>query len=166
MVSLEWRKNNGYAFFICHSKLPQMRISLLLILLPYILHGQAPPKRCSLIRVKNVTFKEAVTSLLDAGYFIEKIDSNFLTIRTEPQDYSKTKGGMISIDIRIKDSTAFITGHCGLTRGDFDSKGGNLMTVRYYYEIENRGMKGSIMKESFDKLNEFALSFKKEIVYE
>lgn len=137
-----------------------MKTLILLLLAPVILSAQAP-KKCSEIIVKNVTLKAVVNNLLDHGYVIEKIDSNYGTIRTEPKNYSQKVGGMVSFDIRVKDNQAHITGFCGLSPSDFIPRGRSFFAG----SIENRGMKGSLLKESFEAMDGFALSFNAEIVY-
>lgn len=136
-----------------------------LLLSPIISLCQDPPKKCSVIKVTPVSFRHAVNSLLDLGYSIEKIDSNFLTVRTEPKNYSKTKGGMVQIEIRVKDSSVIITGYCGLRNIDFEKKESNFFDGKYYYKVENRGMKGSLSKEAFDVMNEFAKGLSGKIEY-
>jgi hypothetical protein len=140
-----------------------MKVFFILFLFPHLSYSQE--KGVNVIRVKNVDFNQVVNILLDKGYSIEKIDKNFQIVRTEPKSYSNKVGGMIKISIRVKDSTAIITGECGLKAIDFTIKEGIYYGGSYGGRIENRGMKGSLLKESFQVLNEFAQSLKGEIIY-
>jgi len=119
-----------------------------------------PPKGCQEIMVKGVTFKEAADMLLDSHFLIDKKDEILGTIKTERRDinYEKQKGGFIILTIRIKDSSAYINGNCGIDMTSF--RQGILE-----YRIENRGMKGSVIKDAFNLMNEFALSFKRPVEY-
>lgn len=134
-------------------------ILLALLLIAGICHSQAPKKTNTII-VSKVSRSQVVNILLDNGYYIDKIDTSLGTVRTEPKKYATRGRGMIVIDIRIKDSAAIITGHCGLTDDDFVKKEGSL----FYSTVENAGMKGSLGKESFAAMDIFAslLGGKKE----
>lgn len=76
-------------------------------------YSQTPiPKGANTIEVIGVTFKEVGTKILEAGYSIDKIDSNFQTFRTEWKYFSKYFLS-IKLDIWVKDSTAIIKGIWG-----------------------------------------------------
>lgn len=69
------------------------------------------PKKANGIQLSGVSFKEIANGLLDAGYTFDKIDSNFHTIKTEfKEGKGKTKYLKLRFMIRVKDSTAEITG--------------------------------------------------------
>lgn len=82
------------------------------------------------------------------------------TIKTERRDinYEKQKGGFIVINLRVKDSTAYIHATCGL---DMTFTNNGILE----YRVENKGMKGSIIKDAFEVMNQLALSFSKPITY-
>src|SRR5258705_10910595 len=82
---------------------------LVLLILPVFAFSQ--PKKTNTIVVRGVTFRQAVEKGLYAGYTIEKIYSNFQTVRTDWKGGKKNTEWMkIRIGIRIKDSSAIITG--------------------------------------------------------
>lgn len=130
------------------------------------LSAQGIPKHTNTIIVKQIGFNEISMALVDAGYFIDKRDSSLGTIITIPRHGLRVNSidGNVIIRIRVKDSTAFITGmynmdivlKARLTDYDF----------RDYEKIEKRGMKGSAYMQAFDKLNGFALSLQKETTYQ
>jgi hypothetical protein len=142
-----------------------MRIIILVttLLAATVCLAQQIPRKANVIKVSQVTFKQVAMSLLDAGYLFQKIDSNYNTITTEPKEYSRKVGGMIQLNIRVKDSTVIISGYCGLTEGDFNSRPSTALGGKS--EIANQGMKGSLMRESFDVMNKFARSLGTDIVY-
>lgn len=128
------------------------------------LSQQAIPKKTNTIEVKGVSFREVANSLLDAGYTLEKTDSNFQTIKTDFKDGTgKNKWMKLRLITRIKDSTAIITGEW------YNAMfiGGKLLGVEQ--TIENSTYKieytSGNPKNCFIEMNAFAISFKKEITY-
>ena len=148
-----------------------MKCFLFCLFFPLLTFSQEAPKGTNLIKVKGVSFKEVAETLLDQGYTFMKIDSNFNTITTDPKDNSRRTSGMIQINIRVKDSVAFITGYCGWTAGDFTDNpgytGDKLLDVALggKGEIRNVGMKRSILKDSFGAIDKFAKSLGGKIEY-
>lgn len=125
--------------------------------------GQAP-KRTNLIKVTPVSFRQVANKLLDSGYQFKSIDSNFQTIKTEPKRYSRKTNGMIQLNIRVVENTMTVSGYCGYNESDFSANPGKgIMDGKQ--EIENRGMKGSLLKESFEIMDRFAKSLGGKIVY-
>ena len=117
-----------------------MRIILLLTLIVLFTGSafcQEPPKDASKIEVAGVTFREVVNNLLDQNYYIDKIDSNYQTVKTEAHN-------SLIIYARVKDSTAILT--C-------------------WYEDKQVRNDKSLESAFFKLLNIFALSFKKPIEY-
>ena len=86
----------------------------LFFLFPSFVFAQEPKKGDNTIITTGIDFRHAVNELMDEGYTIEKIDSNFKTARTEfincPLKTGKASMVNISISIRIKDSSCIITG--------------------------------------------------------
>jgi|SRR5688572_33339120 len=124
--------------------------------------GQAIPSKANTILVKGVSFTEICTALLDAGYSIEKKDSELQTVRTEPKKYPKYWNATYVVNIRVKDSTAYIS-------GKFTGASGGLFKDDPIYNHTNK--KGETHEKSmfgypFLLLNEFAQSFKKEVSYQ
>jgi hypothetical protein len=136
-------------------------IAMLLISMSCL--GQAP-KRTNTIKVRPVSFRQVVNTLLDAGCTFKAIDSNYSTVTTEPRNYSRKSGGLVQFNIRVVDSVATITGFCGVNESDFsDNPGKGLMDGKT--EIQNRGMKGSLLKEGFDAMDKLAKSLGGKVVY-
>lgn len=137
--------------------------SLLALLFPLFVFPQS--KGDNVILVKGVSFYEAVTRLLDEGYSIEKIDSNFKTVQTAFKQ-TKKPSTRVSIFIRVKDSTAIVTGIVY----DMVLVGIEFLGRRYTEDdakdpIANIGMKGSSAKDAFIEMDRFAKSFNKTIEY-
>lgn len=119
-----------------------------------------PMKGCDEIVITGVSFNDVAAKLLDAHFLIEKKDVELGTIKTERRDvdYQKQKGGFIILSVRVKDSTAFIRGTCGL-----DMSFANMGSLEY--RVENKGGNGDIRKGAFKVMNEFALSFSMPVKY-
>lgn len=73
-------------------------------------HSQIP-KNCKTIIVKNVGFNEVCNLLLDSGYIIERKDNDIKTLVTEMKPYGKKFNAAYKINVRIKDSIAYISGY-------------------------------------------------------
>lgn len=142
-----------------------MRLPLLLIAFifafPVAAFCQNAPKGANTIIVAS-TFNEACIKLLDAGYFIDKKDSTLGTIVSSPK-YIKKVDGNIIIQVRIKDSLAYIS---GLLNQNI-AYNGRYGTVDFkeYSAIENKGMKNSPAKQFFNAMEDFAKSFNKRVDY-
>ena len=103
-------------------------------------------------------------ALLDSGYVIDKKDNDLQTVRTEVKDYPKYWNASYIINIRVKDSTAYIT-------GTFTAPGreGGLFKDEPIVNIVNKKgepVKKSLSGHAFSLLSEFAFSFKKEIDFQ
>jgi hypothetical protein len=81
----------------------------LLLFIPSL--GLAQKKGDNTITVKGIDLKQAVTALMDVGFYIDKIDSNYNTVSSIfKEGENKTKWMKMRFFIRIKDSAAVITG--------------------------------------------------------
>lgn len=146
-------------------KSDQMKMLLIVALLLNIACvGQQAPKGTNTIKVKGVSFRQVANALLDAGYSFKSIDSNYNILTTEPKSYSRKADGMVQLNIRVKDSVVMITGYCGLYESDLSNNPGRGI-VEGKTVIANRGMKGSLLKDSFGVMDNFAKSLKGVIVY-
>lgn len=133
---------------------------LLLILLPFL----TIPKKTNTIEVSGVTFNQVANALLDAGYTFERIDSNYLTIKTDfKAGNGKLKDIKYRLMIRVKDSTAIITGEwynklfIGATiLGTEQTIEGSTYQIQYTTGNE---------KNCFLEMNSFALSLNGEVEY-
>ena len=135
---------------------------LILILSPLLM--QAQEKKDNLIKVKGVSFSVVVNKLLDEGWNIMKIDSNYQTVTTDFRDgRDKTKWMKLRYYVRVKDSTAFISGNWV-----------NAMLLGQQFFGSEFNMENSTQsieftfgnpKNCFIEMQRFALSFNKPIEY-
>jgi hypothetical protein len=130
---------------------------LIIFLLPVMAFAQTPPKKASRIIVEGVSFDQVVNEILDKGWKIEKSDKAIGTIKTEKISLFKSDNGYLIINIRVKDSIATISGVCGFVGQTYGDNGNT--------EVANKGMKGSIIKESFSRMNDLALELSNRIKY-
>lgn len=132
---------------------------LFLLLIPSLCLSQ--PKGAKTIIVKGVGFFEICNALLDSGYVIEKKDNELQTAVTELRVYPRYFNAYYKINIRVKDSTAYISGSFtgpGKTGGLFKDE-----PIENMINKKGKVLKTSISGYPFSLLYEFAASFKKEI---
>ena len=136
-----------------------MKFILFILLLPAFSLCQDPPKKTNTIKVTGVDFKTAATLLLDQGYMIEKSDTSLGFMMSAPKMVHKAWSGNLKINVRMKDSTAIITGLYNMNV--------NLSTVdlKQYEPVENIGMKGSVIRTAFEALDKYAKSFGRPVEY-
>ena len=72
--------------------------------------AQEIPKNVNVILVKGVSFKDVCNRLLDSGYSMQTKDNYLQTVRTEPKQYPKYWNAIYVVNVRVKDSVAFISG--------------------------------------------------------
>ena len=77
--------------------------------------------------VKGVSFKDVCNRLLDSGYSIQTKDNDLERVRTEPEQYPKYWNAIYVVNVRVKDSVAYISGT--LTA---PPQGGLLITSLYF----------------------------------
>jgi hypothetical protein len=139
---------------------------LVILLLAWILVlpalGQAIPPKVNTIIVTGVTFSEVCNALLDARYAIDRKDSDLQTIRTEAKAYPKYWNATYIINVRVKDSTAYITGTATVADGQL------FKDEPIYNQTDRKGatQPKSMFGYAFLLLNEFAQSFKREVSYQ
>jgi hypothetical protein len=126
-----------------------------------VVSASAQQKGDNTIHVKVVDFRKVVTAVLDAGYVIEKIDSNYQTLTTEPKNYKPGKGGLIRLAIRVKDSTAIITSDMGLRAEDFVTKKEPSIFEKgnygfYYGQVICVKSKSNLFYDAFEAMDKFA----------
>lgn len=113
------------------------------------------PKGANLILVSGVGYDQVLNALLDKGYFIRKKDTELFTASTEPRRLKN--GSNYVIRVRIKDSTAYLSGEVFTEYVHFaDEK---------YVPAVNKGLGGNPEKETFKKVNEFAVSLRGTVDY-
>jgi len=134
----------------------------ILFLIHSVTIGQIIPADVNTIVVKNVTFTEICNALLDSGYTIERKDSELQTARTEARQYPKYWNATYKVNVRVKDSAAYISAtftappEGGLFKDEIVTNQTTKKGVTF-----KKGMWGYI----FLLLNDFALGFKKEVSY-
>lgn len=129
-----------------------MRIIYLLLLVFTLssINSYSQQKKDNTITVKGVGFMQVCNALMDAGFTIEKKDNELQTAKTEFKDGTgKAKLCKLRLLVRVKDSTAIITGHY------YNVLFNNLEHIEYTKEA----------RVCFDNMNEFALSFSNPVIY-
>lgn len=139
---------------------------LLLLLLPVISTAQVP-RNAKTIIVKNVSFAEVCSQLLDKGYIIEKKDDHLQTVRTEQRRYTIGWNAAYKMDIRVKDSVAYITGTFSSPHDRSNNENPLYNNDPIYNHTSKSGKphSKSLPGYAFAMMNEFALSFHKPIEY-
>lgn len=135
------------------------KILLITTLLVASLAGisQDIPKGSNAIKLKDATFKSVVTALLDAGYQFKSLDSNFGLITTDPKKLNNRRAWVLQIVARQKNTDIILTGFCAFSEMGFNNNDPmDLLSGKS--PVAYRGMKGSLQKESFEKLLSFAVS--------
>lgn len=141
-----------------------MKITFTCLLLVCAVISFSQQKGDNTIVVKNVGFIQVCNALMDAGYVIEKKDNDLQTVKTEFKEGSgKNKWMKLLLTIRMKDSAAIITGQWYNTMFP-----GNKV-IGKEFNIENSTEKIEYTfgnpKNCFKEVNQFALSFGKDVSY-
>jgi hypothetical protein len=137
-----------------------------ILLIPVFLFGlaYAQEKNDNTIIVKGVSFEQVVNALLDSGYHIEKMDKEYRTIKTEYRELCDNCLPQLYFDIRVKDSTATISGKWRSNlNGIFGLKTERDNNSAYIFPIKNE--KDKVPKKCFNKMNDFAKSLNGQITY-
>lgn len=153
-----------------------MKYALLLLVMPLMSMAQPeplPPKKANVIMVKGVSFMQACNVLLDQGFLIAKKDNDLQTVDTEAKEYSKSWNAAYIVHIRIKDSTAIITGNYFAPWWDPFTKNA-VKTDRLWdnMPIWNQTNRKGLTNEkglqgyAFLQLDKLAHALGKEIIYE
>src|SRR5687767_1194682 len=87
-----------------------MKYFLILTFLSQLSYSQTILPNANTIVIKNVSFTEVCMRLLDSGYVIDKKDNDMQTVRTESKVYPRYWNAAYKISVRVKDSTAYLTG--------------------------------------------------------
>ena len=138
-----------------------MKFFLLILLLPVFALCQEIPKKSTTIVVRNIGLLEASQKLVDMGYMIDKKDPELGTVYTTPYAYSGSYQMMIYV--RVKDSTATITGKWNVNA---DIKlGYSTYDMRTWNPIKYSSMSGNMDRKAFMIMDKYAKSFGKSIEY-
>lgn len=143
----------------------RLLITFTIILLRLSVYSQDVPKNADVITVNGITFEKVVNSLLDSGFVIEKMDKEFHTVKTEYRKLCKDCIPEILFNVRVKDSTAIITGKwrsTGNIFGGLESK--KDLDNAYVFDIKNEKMK--VPRLAFQAMKTFAVSLNGEISYQ
>jgi hypothetical protein len=137
-----------------------MRTIFLLLLAPLWAMSQEPPKGSNEIIVKGISYQDALQHLMDLGYIIDKHDAELGQITTAPK---ADKNGYSRIfAIRVKDSTAFITGTYNLNM----TFGSSLMKQNSSYDpIQYTGWKTGANRIEFGYMDELARAMGGTVTY-
>lgn len=119
-------------------------------------HSQIPNHAKTII-VTGVSFLQVCNALLDSGYTIDKKDNELQTVTTEARDYPKLWNAKYTINIRVKDSTAYITGKSINPVMPDD--------LEYLTNKKGQPFSKSLYTYPFLLINDFAKAFNKEIQY-
>jgi hypothetical protein len=144
-------------------EMKKQTITLLFFLITMMALGQIntidkPPKKTWKILIKNHNSKEANYKLVgltvvENDFSIERKDFEFLTLETSPK---VTDGKMSTYFIKFvaKDNVIILT---GMARSRINANLANI--EEEYLKISNLGMKGSIAKDQFNSMLNFAKLF-------
>lgn len=136
-----------------------MKLFLCLFIFPIVLFAQDIPKGATKIIISNnlsgkENFNLAVKTLFDNDYFFEQRDSTLGYIKT--QEKKLKSSGYITLNIRTIDNQIQIS---GFTKLGAEVNLGLATILDKNDPIKNAGMKGSLMRKSFEAMDEISLKF-------
>jgi hypothetical protein len=134
--------------------------------------AQIPPKAKNII-VKNMSYAEVLSTLLDKGYTIESRDAELQTAVTTPIVYPRYWNGAYKIQVRVKDSAAYFS---GVYQCPYETQFTSLLLKQpvqkgNWESVFNRtNKKGEPQKKSMDGypfhlIDEFVKTLGKEVSY-
>lgn len=100
------------------------------------------------VTASGVNFKQVVNALLDKGFSIEKIDSNYGTVKTEWKEDAKYSFKE-RYEVRVKDGAAILKG---------EVRSGDML-----WSISND--KAFLFKYSFNQMSDFAKELSASVAY-
>ena len=109
------------------------------------------------IVVNGVSFFEVCNSLLDSGYTIKEKDNDLQTAVTREKQFPKYWNATYHVEIRVKDSTAYIT-------GKVTSPLSSNEPIEYVIKRGKEFSKG-LLTYPFILINNFAKGFERPISY-
>lgn len=141
------------------------KLLILLLFAPIISLSQDIPKNVNTIIAKGVTFARVVNNLLDSGYTADKLDKDFQTIKTEWRTLCSECAPEICINVRVKDSTATITGQWRSSAGIllFAKRSQAENEHALVFPVQNERSK--VPRKAFEVMNNYALSLQGQITY-
>lgn len=140
-----------------------MKKLLLIAGLLISLNGMSQKNKENTIIAAGVTFRQAVNVLLDNGYIIDKLDSNFYTIKTEYKKFCPDCLPQILLNIRIKDTFAVI-------KGTWKSDGGILAKALVGHDVDEMffdvmNEKGKVPQMCFKEMDRIAKLLSSNVTY-
>jgi hypothetical protein len=133
------------------------KLILTFLLLPAIVHAQAPPKKSTIIIVlikdsANTLLDRIASVLYDRNYTIENKDEKVKFISTKERQ-GKKWATYYKLRARVTDTAVVFSGQIAL------SKEGT------YYDIDYSGSKISALREAWNELDAIAHLFGDKIIY-
>jgi len=133
---------------------------------------QDAPKGTNIIIVTGTSLQLVAKTLIDSGFAIEKSDSG--KIVTKPREYidikqpQKTKLYHLIMIIRLKDSTAIITGiyDYQIIQNNLFAPTAQANNIGNYITVSNSESSSSYMRQSFNHMVTFAKSLNSKLVFE
>lgn len=138
------------------------QIFLLLFFIPLLCGAQNAMPGANVILIKGVNFLSVCNALLDSGYVIAQKDNDLMTARTEDRKYPRGWNAVYHIEIRIKDSVAYVSGKFTAPPG------GGLFKDEPISNVTNkRGepKRNSLAGIPFELMNTFAQGLGRSISY-
>jgi hypothetical protein len=147
-------------------------LAILSLLIVQALHSQTIPKGVNTIIVSGTSLQIVAKALIDTGFAIEKSDSGKIT--TKPREYvdikqpEKTKLYHLIMIIRLKDSTATITGiyDYQIIQNNLFAPTAQAYNIGNYITVSNSESSSSYMRQSFNHMVTFAKTLNGLISYE
>ncbi|MBS1668371.1 MAG: hypothetical protein JST58_13425 [Bacteroidetes bacterium] len=114
------------------------------------------------IVVKKISFIEICNALLDAKYSIAQKDNDLQTLKTELREYPTLWNATYILNIRVKDSVAYITGTVTAP-----PNGGLFRNEPIYYHTNKKGVPHpkSLFTVGFNIMRDFAKTLNKDTEY-
>lgn len=126
----------------------------------------------NLIIVKGVSFMQVCNALLDSGYSIEKKDDQLQTVKTEFKEYPSKFNGAYFMEVRVKDSVAYIKGKFSapwsksILAPNVDRRDPFFNQEKVVYDCNKNGRPViNLMSYPFSFINSLAKSLNGEIAY-
>lgn len=130
---------------------------VLLCAFPLLVMAQIPKGTSRIVitneNTKDQNMKLVTQTLIDSGYLIAKHDLEYGTISTEERPAAK-KQPLHKLNFVVKDNSIHVAGQA--MTGIALTLSGVTMEDQWF-QIENKGMSGSILYQAFQLLNNFAL---------
>lgn len=120
--------------------------------------NQKPPKKTWKILIRNdksseENFTLVGKTIVENDFQIEKKDKEFLSIQTSAKNLEKLNA-LYYFNLLMKDSLIILT---GMSKINLTLNYGGVTSESSYDKIINKGMSGSIARESFNEMWKFAL---------